>query len=407
MDLARSKLLFWSLTALLGLFAGFRLMPSLFLNVSNISAFPHILTAQRDEFPICRSQPQVDYGSAICSAWKSGVTVAGMACGQDLAAHGDCEEAVEVWQRVIQAGGERTRIAQFELGRRLFWQGRRAEAVDVFRQGRLVEAVRGLGLKATAQGQTETARAWLELALDVEPTIEVATDLADLYQAAGEAGRAAETWNRVARFKSESEVDHWTALAEAASLHGDWSNAQSALERAAALSPDPYDVNLRLGRVLMKTHAWSDAIEVSAKAIELKPAASSEPYSQAGVASAELGRYADAMHWFDLALERIPRDPWPNIRAGEVAEEFGMTAEAERRLQAAVTVAPDHWGALYSLSAFLSRQGRAGEAVPYLERIADDTNCSVLSLLIEGYMALGQTQRAMEVRQHSTQDCPQ
>jgi predicted Zn-dependent protease len=118
-----------------------------------------------------------------------------------------------------------------------------------------------------------------------------------------------------------------------------------------------------------------------------------------------LGQYAEAMRWFDLALARIVQDPRPSIWAGETADQFGMTAEAERRLRTAVSVAPDQWGALYFMSAFLNRHGRAGEAVPYLERIADDNNCSVLSLLSEGYSALGQTQRAADVRQHAAVAC--
>lgn len=318
-----------------------------------------------------------------------GVASGSVLAGQLAAAQGDCATALREWQLVVESDARKARLARFELGRGLLSLGDTPGAVGQFRLAGAGYHIYALGLSRQESGQAAEAQSLFELAFAVEPSVLTAEPLAQRLVEAGQIERAAAIWLQLADSTGEREANHWLALAQAATLRQDWAQTGAALAEAFQVADDPYPILLRLGRARMKQADWPGAIVAYEQAIQLQPQASSEPYSQAGLANANLGRYAEAMAWFDQGVAAARQDPWPNIWAGQVAEQAGALVEAERRLLLAVDMAPGHFGAQQALGLLYLRHGRFREAALALEPIASDQACDVLSALQSAYLGLG------------------
>ncbi len=254
-----------------------------------------------------------------------------LAAGRSEALHGHCADAVSFWEQAVTVASTRSRLAHFELARGLVGLGLHAAAAGHFQEAGAAEYLNRL-----AQLQTDhptEARELSELAYEVQPDLESAMNLASAYAKEGQIDRAVDVWQHLVATTPDDQTDHWLATAELMVLRQDLVGARAALEKALSITDDPYTVRLRLGRDLMQQGDWLASIEVYEAAAALKPASSSEPYSQAGLASARLGRYAEAMAWFDRAALQVPGDPWPMITAGEVPGLPVVQVSDEVRLQ--------------------------------------------------------------------------
>jgi len=308
--------------------------------------------------------------------------------------NGQCEQALASWQKAGKLAWGSEATAPFELGRALYAQGWRAESLAPLQSARAAPYLVFLAGHDWTWGNKAAARDLYELALDVEPLLEAADGLANYYVELGQTESAVTVWLKVADGLDSDNELHWLALGEAAKLRKDWPSARAALERAAQLAPEPYDVYLRLGRLLLAAKDWAGVIETSEKAVRLRPAASSEPYTLAARAEMERGNYDAAVRWCERGLAAIPTDAWLDYVAGQAAERFGYEAQAEQRYLAALKKSPNHFSANLQLGLLKYRQGRTRQAVAYMERIAPSGNCGVLAYLVQWYGELGDTSRA-------------
>jgi tetratricopeptide (TPR) repeat protein len=297
---------------------------------------------------------------------------------------GQCEAAVTAWRKALNGESTQSVTPYFELGRVLYLQGQRPEAVSFFKEVGAAKYFTMLGLQAKLDSDINKAREFYQLALDIQPSPEIADSLASIYVEQKQPEQATSVWLKLAQATTEKEVTHWIALGEASRLRQDWPAARQAFEQAIGLSDDPYDLYLRQSRILAQLKDWSGILSISEKAVQLKPRASSEPYRNAGNAATELQQYSKAMEWYNRALEAIPNgDPWPDIYAARTAIKFGYLDEAARRYQAALKRSPDHFGALYELGLLKEQQGLIPQAIETFEKIESTANCGVLSKLIQ------------------------
>lgn len=80
------------------------------------------------------------------------------------------------------------------------------------------------------------------------------------------------------------------------------------------------------------------------------------------------GKYREATLMFESYVGRKSENAWGHYMLGLAASKHGDLETAERALTAALERDPDHVKSLLNLSRVLTRAGRAGEAVPYVER---------------------------------------
>lgn len=372
-------------------------------NLSAVNLFPYILNSKEGLRWACTSKPETSHTLASTTSQTANGS---LLAGQIAAAQGDCTTAIIEWQLAATSGGTRSTLAHFELGRVLYSQGDLPSAIEQFRLSNASRYIHNLALHRQQSNQSAEARALFELAFAVKPDVATADQLARIYSGTNLQDQITDIWQHLASVTSINEAEHWLALAEIATLKQDWGQTSALLTQALRLSDDPYSIYLRLGRAQEKQGNWDVMIEAYQHAIELRPAASTEPYTQVGLAYARLGQYPEAMAWFDRGIAIAPNDPWPNIHAGNVAAQQGDVLEAEERLQAAVASAPAHFGALHALGAFLVKQNRPQEAIFYLEKLDTVNNCVVMRLLGEAYLSLPDTARANEISQYVKRNCP-
>jgi tetratricopeptide (TPR) repeat protein len=379
------------------------LWSALLVNVSNIELTPAYMGMEVWPGPACGSRMDVaatPAGRATQLDPNHGRTWLALARTQWLS--GQCEAALASWQTAERAPG-----ILFELGRALDTLGRRADALAPLQSAESARYLVSLADYDSMQGNRAAARDLYALALDVEPNPEAADGLANYYVEQGQTESAVAVWLLVADgLGAESEL-HWLALGEAAKLQKDWPSARAALERAAQLAPEPYNVYLRLGRLLLAAQDWAGVIETSEKAVMLQPTASSEPYTLAARAEMEQGDYNAAVQWCDRGRAAIPTDAWPDYVAGQAAERFGYDAQAEQRYLAALKKDPNHFSAILQLGLLKYRQGQVGPAVAYMEKIAPTGNCGVLTYLTQWYSELGDASKAQSYAAQRLARCGQ
>jgi len=378
------------------------------VNVSNVELAPLYKGVEVWPGPACASQTNLSAltaraGQAARLDLESGG--AWLALARTLWLAGQCDLALVSWQKAGERAGSGHVTAPFELGRALYREGRRTEALMPLQAARSARYLVLLANYNWTLGNKPAARDLYELALDGEPLLEAADGLANYYMELNQAESAVTVWLKIANGLDSDNELHWLALGEAARLREDWPSARAALERAAQLAPEPYEAYLRLGRLLFSAKDWAGVIEASEEAVRLRPAASSEPYTLAARAETERGDYDGAVRWCDRGLVAIPTDAWFDFVAGQAAEQFGFDAQAEQRYLAALAKSPDHFGANLQLGLLKYRQGQVGQAVVFMERIEPSGNCGVLTYLARWYGELGEAVKAQSLEAQRAARC--
>jgi predicted TPR repeat methyltransferase len=129
-------------------------------------------------------------------------------------------------------------------------------------------------------------------------------------------------------------------LQEGAARHarGDLAGAERLYRRVLALREDPNALNL-LGVLARQRHRLQEALELSARALALRPD-SPVFLASRGAALAEAGRLPEAMAALRAALSRRPDDPVTLRNLGQVLCAAGDPAAALPPLERAVALAP-------------------------------------------------------------------
>jgi putative inorganic carbon (HCO3(-)) transporter len=321
--------------------------------------------------------------------------------------NGACTAALETWRNAARGSPAADSAAVFDAARASYAAGAESEAQGLFRELRRGAYLFDLARSVESRRGFAVAEPLYRLAVVVDPLPATVDLLSQRLASLGRDRDALELWREVEQSTTADSPVYWLAEAEIRERSGDALAARAALDRATALSPDPYDLYLRTGRMMARAHSWPAAIDSFTRAVDTHPAASTEPYVGAGDAELQLGRYDAALRWYELGISRIPRDPWPRIAAGRAALGMGDLVEAQRQFEGALAASPDQPLALVDLAVVSHEQGHVSKAISLLERATTVApSCSTTDLLARWYREIGDSRGLAVSTAAGTGRCP-
>ena len=318
-----------------------------------------------------------------------------------LLAKGSPLAAIAHFQRVHPQSVE----TQFNLVRASFAAGKSTQALQLARQLSAahksdVQLHFTLGIVLASAKQYEFAQRELELANALNPdTFEILHNLGQTYLRAHEYAKADLALNRALKLKPDS-VETLYILAK---VYSDQSRPLDALEllvRARKLAPENTDIIFLMARVSMTQDYYEDAIPLletglkiapqradlhaalgesyfmsgkAEKAIEefkaliaLEPSARS--YTFMGLSFRHLGRFDEALKYFNEGLKLDPHNASCLFNVGYIQERQGNYAQADTLFQQSLRSNPDFSEALLELANLRARDKKYAEAADLLRR---------------------------------------
>ncbi len=257
-----------------------------------------------------------------------------------------------------------------------------------------------LGLLFASAKQYKAAQLELEQANALQPeTFEILYNLGQAYLRAHEYVKADLALNRALKLKSDSADTHYLL----AQVDYDQSRPMDALEllvRAHKLAPQNTDVIFLMARVSMTQNYFEDAIpllesglkiapqradlraalgesyfmagktesaiEEFKKLIELEPSARS--YAFMGLSYRHLGRFDEALKYFEEGLKKDPQDTSCLFNVGYIEERRGNYVRAEDLFQRTLRSNADFPEALLELANLRAKDKKYGDAADLLRR---------------------------------------
>jgi tetratricopeptide (TPR) repeat protein len=318
-----------------------------------------------------------------------------------LMAEGSPLPAIAHFQRVHPQSVE----TQFNLVRAFFEAGKSVQALQLARQLSLAHKSDfqlhfTLGVVLASARQYQSAERELELANALKPdTFEILHSLGQASLRARDYAKADLTLNRALALKPES-ADTLYLLAQSYSDQSRPLDALELLVRARKLAPENTDVIFLMARVSMTQDYYEDAIPLlesglkiapqrsdlhaalgesyfmsgkAEKAIEefktliaLEPSARS--YSFMGLSYRHLGRFDEALKYFNEGLKLDPQNASCLFNVGFIQERQGNYAQADTLFQQALRSNPDFSEALLELANLRTRDKKYAEAADLLRR---------------------------------------
>ena len=144
-------------------------------------------------------------------------------------------------------------------------------------------------------------------------------------------------------------------------------DALAQFERAAALRPVQYEVQLNLANAQLRGDLAEPALVSADAALHLNKDSAAAMYIR-GCALSRLGRSADAVKDFQQSIRLDPKVDAVHFQLGQAYLALGQNAEAEAAFRAVLNLDPAHRAAHYSLSQTLTRLGKADEAAQELAK---------------------------------------
>jgi protein O-mannosyl-transferase len=193
-------------------------------------------------------------------------------------------------------------------------------------------------LRAISLAESETPPNRLEMAIGGE-------GLASIYAARGEFEQALRALAQVrAADPTDAQVDGEEGLILMQAKR--WTEAQAALLRAVAITPDDANVLNALG-LLAWQHAGNldEAAAYFSRALSVHTEAddfNASLHSNLGAIYGEQGRFSDAIAEFKIAIQITPNDPEYLTNLGTAYAAIGRLRDARRELEAAIAAAPDY-----------------------------------------------------------------
>ncbi len=340
-----------------------------------------------------------------------------------LLANGKPASAIQHFQRIRPQTAE----TGMNLVRAYFQAGRTAEGLRAARElsaqhKRDVQVHFTLGVLLAAAKQYKPAQLELQLADALQPeTFEILHNLGQADLRSHEYAAAGMNLNRALKLKPDS-VDTLYLLAEVYFEQARPLDALELLIRARKLAPENTDVIFLMARVSMTQNYFEDAIpllesgvkiaphrpdlhaalgesyfmsgktekaiEQFQKLIELEPSARS--YAFMGLAYRHLGRFDDALKYFQEGLKRDSRNTSCLFNIGFIEERQGNYSRAEDLLQQALRSNPDFPEALLELANLRSKDKRFADAIELLRRFVKVSRDPA-----DGYYRLAMAERSL------------
>jgi Flp pilus assembly protein TadD len=193
-------------------------------------------------------------------------------------------------------------------------------------------------LRAISLAQSETPPDRLELAIAGE-------GLASIYAAGGDFERALRALAQVRLADpKDPQVDGEEGLI--LTQAGRWPEAEAALRKAVAISPNDANVLNALGLITWQRDGHLDeAAAYFSKALDVHTEAddfNASLHSNLGAVYGQQGRFSDAIAQFQKALQIAPDDPEYLTNLATAFRALGRIDDARRALQAALAAAPHY-----------------------------------------------------------------
>jgi Flp pilus assembly protein TadD len=193
-------------------------------------------------------------------------------------------------------------------------------------------------LSAISLAESETPPDRLEIAIGGQ-------GLAPIYAARGEFDRALRV---LAQVRAADPKDPLVDGEEGLILThaGRWAEAEAALQKAVAISPDDANVLNALGLIAWQHDGHLDQAAVFfSKALTVHTEAddfNASLHSNLGAIYGQQGRFSDALAQFEIAVQITPADPEYLTNLATAFAALDRIDDARRALQAALAAAPDY-----------------------------------------------------------------
>ena len=260
--------------------------------------------------------------------------------GKALAAAGQDEQAISLFQQVLQQQPESTE-AKYELALALQRSNKVQDAIALLRsvvaaEPRNADALTNLGMALTQAQQAK----------DAVPVLQHSTALAPQSVTAHQ--------DLAAAYVQLSQV----------------ADAIRELHTALKLSPDTSQLHYDLGLALKMQDDAADAIPELEAAEKLDPTAPEAPYVL-GVLYMQTGRYEEAAREIKTSLNLRPEngDGWATL--GSVYSKLNMLPEATSALREAIKQLPEQPDPHLTLAGVLAKQDQPAEATAERKKAAD------------------------------------
>lgn len=145
------------------------------------------------------------------------------------------------------------------------------------------------------------------------------------------------------------------------------------------------------------------SVAVAEKAPRPVMSAGAQPHFKNGQAAFVAGDLAGAQSQFETAITKDGRAYQAHYMLGVVYERLGQGDKAKSSYLKALSVVPDHEGAVSSYALLVAREGRADEAANFLQKKSAERgkSAAILATLAEVMSQKGESGRAQELAQEA------
>lgn len=338
-------------------------------------------------------------------------------------ANGTPAKAIQHFQHVRPSTVE----VRLNLVRAYFQAGKHTEALQIAHElsaahKQDIQLHFSLGVLLATAKQYKAAQLELERADALQPeTFEILYNLGESYLKGREYAKAEPILNRALKLKPDSPdtlyvlaqldfeqqrpVDALDLLVRAHKLapqntdiiflmarvsmtQNFYEDAIPLLESGIKLAPQRPDLHAALGESYFMAGKTESAVEQFQKLIELDPTARS--YAFMGLSYRHLGRFDQALTYFEQGLKQDPRNVSCLFNVGYIEERQGNYSKAEDMFQRALRSNPDFADALLELANLRIKDKKFAEAADYLRRFVKLSRNPA-----DGYYKLAMAERSL------------
>jgi len=279
------------------------------------------------------------------------------------------KDEITLWSDAVKKSPRKAR-ARYNLAYAYEKAGRLEEAKKAYAEAielypAYVDALHNLGSLLSMEGKYDEAKKYYSRALDIEPGfVKSYLNLGNDYFRRGrydEAARAYET----ALAHDPNYVQAHINLGMVCTEKGDYDRAREELEKARVLDGENFEVYFRLGNVAYREGRFEEAAEHYRKSLRLNPGY--VPASRnLGNSLYKLGRGEEALRVLEDALEKNPGDAALLKTLGLICSRIGKADRAAVYLERALEIQPDP-ETYCDLGMLFHERGEDAEAVKRFE----------------------------------------